>query len=133
MEALKILLADDNSKFRNSAIRYLNSSLNFELLTWAESGEDALKKMEAFNPNLIIMDISMNGINGFETTKKIRRTNIKVKIIVLTLGKDLEYRNQALAAGADDFITKSDFGPVLLEKIERIFGKSTIKKSSKSK
>jgi DNA-binding NarL/FixJ family response regulator len=79
------------------------------------------------------MDISMKGMNGLETTKTIRRTNDKVKIIVLTLGKDLEYRNQALSAGADDFITKSDFGPTLLEKIEKIFGKSTVKKSSKLK
>jgi CheY-like chemotaxis protein len=132
MEALKILLADDNSKFRNSAIRYLNSSLNFELLTWAESGEDALKKIDAFNPNLIVMDISMKGMDGLTATKTIRRTNEKVKIIVLTFGKDMEYRNQALSAGADDFITKSDFGPALLEKIEILFGKNVIKKSSKS-
>lgn len=133
MEALKMLFVDDNSKFRNSAIRYLNSSLNFKLLTWAESGDDALIKVDAFKPDLIIMDISMKGMNGLETTKTIRRTNDKVKIIVVTLGKDPEYRNQALSAGADDFITKSDFGPTLLEKIEKIFGKGIVKKNSKLK
>jgi len=131
METLKILLVDDNSKFRNSAIRYLNSSLNFELLTWAESGEDALKKIDAFKPNLIIMDISMKSMNGLEVTKTIRSTNKKVNIILITIGTDQEYRNQALSAGADDFITKSDFGPILTEKLEKLFGKEIIKKNPK--
>ncbi len=133
MEKLKILLVDDNIKFINSAVRYLNSSLNFELLTWAESGEDALQKLDNFEPNLIIMDISMKGLNGLETTKKIREDNKNIKIIILTIEKSSEYRKRALLAGANDFLSKSDFGPILLGKIENLFGKSTLKKNSKKK
>ena len=131
MEALKILLVDDNVKFINSAVRYLNSSLNFELISWAESGEDALQKLDDFEPNLIIMDISMKGLNGLETTKKIRKAHPNIKIIVLTIGKEGEYRGEAIAAGANDFLSKSDFGPLLFGKIESLFGKSFSKKSPK--
>ncbi len=122
--SLRILLVDDNIIFRTSALRYLNSCLKYELLTWASSGEEALKRVEQFNPTLILLDVSLPGMNGLQTAKTIRSMNKKAKIMILTIGNDVEYIKEAKAVGADEFISKSDFGIDIERKIKNVFRKS---------
>ncbi len=121
MKALRILLVEDNHNFRNSAIRFMNANLRFEVLTWVSSGEEAIKKIETNGLDLVLMDISMEGINGIEASKKIRALNKNIKIILLTMSDNSEYRNEALAAGADEFIPKLEFSDKLIPTINNIF------------
>jgi len=121
MKALKILLVDDNSHFRNSALRFINSNLRFEILMWASSGEEAIKKIDTNEVDLIIMDISMQGINGLEAARRIREINKHVKIILLTISDNLEYKDRALNVGADDFISKFEFTDLLIPTVNKIF------------
>ncbi len=121
MKALKILLVDDNNNFRNSALRFINSNLRFEILMWASSGEEAINKIDSNNVDLVIMDIAMEGINGLEAAKKIREVNKTVKIILLTIADNYEYKNQAKIAGADDFISKFEFTDLLIPTVNKIF------------
>ena len=121
MKALKILLVDDNNNFRNSALRFINSNLRFEILMWASSGEEAINKVDSNNVDLVIMDISMEGINGLEAAKRIREVNKKVKIILLTIADNWEYKDKALNAGADDFISKFEFTDLLIPTVNKIF------------
>ena len=121
MKALKILLVDDNNHFRNSALRFINSNLRFEILMWASSGEEAIKKIDTSEVDLIIMDISMQGINGLEAARRIREINKEVKIILLTISDNLEYKDRALNVGADDFISKFEFTDLLIPTVNKIF------------
>ncbi len=123
MKALKILLVDDNNNFRNSALRFINSNLRFEILMWASSGEEAIERVNSNNVgvDLIIMDISMDGINGLEAAKRIRAINKTVKIILLTISDNLEYKDMAINVGADDFISKFEFTDMLVPTVNKIF------------
>ncbi len=121
MKALRILLVEDNFNFRNSAIKFINSNLRFEVLTWVSSGEEAIKRIEANGLDLVLMDISMEGINGIEAAKRIRTLNKSIKIILLTMTDNLEYRHEAIAAGANDFIPKVEFSDKLIPTINNIF------------
>ena len=121
MKALRILLVEDNFNFRNSAIKFINSNLRFEVLTWVSSSEEAIKRIEANGLDLVLMDISMDGINGIEAAKKIRSKNKSIKIILLTMIDNNEYKNEVIAAGANDFIPKVEFSDKLIPTINNIF------------
>ena len=121
MKALNIILVDDNNHFRNSAINFINNNLNFKLITWASSSEEAMGKILNYNFDLVILDLVMNGLNGFETTKKIRSFDKNIKIIITTLSNNTEYKKQSLAAGANEFISKQNFAEQLLPAINKIF------------
>ena len=106
---LKILIVDDKIPFLDTAIRYLNFNSRVELIGWALNGNDAIQKADQFNPDLILIDLSLPDMSGLETIKRIIKSKADQKIIVLTFHNDSEYRNEAKIAGAVDFISKDEF------------------------
>ncbi len=99
----RILIIDDESAIRN----ILNHSLKvsgYEIME-AESAEEGLKKTSEFHPHLIILDLGLPDMNGFDVLKKLRSwTNIP--IIILTVKDDESMKVKLLDAGADDYLTK---------------------------
>ncbi len=121
MKALKIMLVDNNNQFRNSAISFINNNVKFEIIMWASSSEEAITKISTHSFDLVILDLNIDGLNGLETTKKIRSFNKSIKIIITTFNNNFEYKEQSLAAGANEFIPKQNFAEQLLPTIARIF------------
>ncbi len=121
MKAIKILLVDNNNQFRNSAVNFINNNVKFELISWASSSEEAVNKILVNSFDLAILDLNMNGLNGLETTKKIRSFNKDIKIIITTFNNNPEYKEQCLAVGANDFIPKQNFAEQLIPSINKIF------------
>jgi len=85
----------------------LNES--FDFAGFASSGEEAIDKIKTNCPDIILMDIKMPGMDGFETTKHIKKMNPATKIIIMSLNDEKQYIEQTGAAGADGFINKSRF------------------------
>jgi DNA-binding NarL/FixJ family response regulator len=103
----KTLIVEDNDSFRQALRGLLSSrypSMNFKE---ARDGMEALNEVSAFDPDLIFLDIKLPGENGLELTRKIRASNSKAKIIILTSHDLPEYREAARAGGADHFLTKA--------------------------
>jgi putative two-component system response regulator len=102
----RILVVDDESIARIT-IDALLSSENYEMF-FAENGEDGIDVASEIQPDIILLDVMMPGMNGFETCRKIRSlTNLaEVPILLVTALDDRESRLAGLQAGADDFITK---------------------------
>lgn len=102
----KILIADDNQDSRELVIKIL--SKKGYLLYEAVDGEDAYKKITLEKPQLVLMDISMPKINGYELTRMIKGSgNFKdTKIIALTAHAMKGDRDEAFAAGCEGYITK---------------------------
>jgi DNA-binding NarL/FixJ family response regulator len=73
-------------------------------------GEEALRKLENTNPDLIFMDIRLPGMNGLEVTKIIKEANSDVEVVILTSYDIPEYRAAALRSGASHFFTKGNAG-----------------------
>jgi len=111
----KVLVVDDEQIARVT-IEALLSAENFEL-HFAENGEQAVSIAEKIEPDIILLDIMMPGMNGFEVCNKIRSMPklAETPIVLITALNDMESRMAGVKAGADDFITKPfDFHELLI-------------------
>ncbi|NEW09289.1 response regulator transcription factor [Paenibacillus sp. SYP-B3998] len=103
MKKQKIMIVDDEPKIVRFVAANLKS-LDFETLT-CQSGVEALEKVEGFDPDLILLDLMMPGMDGFDVLKRLR-TYSSVPIIMLTARSNSSDKVQGLNLGADDYLTK---------------------------
>ena len=106
MQETKILIVDDEEK----NIKLLKGILASEgyQLNGALNGEEALKKVAAIGPDLILLDIMMPGMDGFEVCKRLKQdeSTQMIPIVMVTALDEKEYSTRAMKVGADDFLTK---------------------------
>jgi len=100
----KLLLIDDEEDVRYSFQRIFDS-LEIEVAT-ASSGEDGLKLIPKFKPDLVLMDVRMGGMNGLETLRKIRASNPKLLVILMTAYGTTQTAIEAMKLGAYDYLLK---------------------------
>ena len=113
--AIRVLVADDHAVLRQ-ALRYmLESQPGLEVVGEASNGRDAVDLAEKLQPDVVLMDTVMPGLNGIEATRQIRRRLPKVKVLMLTGYQEDEQVAGALKAGASGYvIKKSDLDELLL-------------------
>ena len=121
---IRILLVDDSIHFIESARRFLSEELGVSVVGSALSGLEAVEKVAQLNPDLVLMDVSMPGMDGLEATQQIKARPKPPVVFILTLYDTPKYRDAAHRAGADGFIPKADFGEKLLPLIYSIFPKT---------
>jgi DNA-binding NarL/FixJ family response regulator len=126
MNLIRTLLVDDSPEFLEAAGRFLASDPDIEVVGSALSGKEAIEQVALLNPDLILMDLAMPGINGLETTRRIKEETKAPRVIILTLHDNPEYRAASESVNADGFIAKSDFGAKLIPLIHQIFEKDGI-------
>jgi DNA-binding NarL/FixJ family response regulator len=107
MKKARILIADDHDVVRTGLRLLLKSSPEFVVVAEASNGEEAVRLAEKQKPDVIIMDISMPGLDGIEATKIIISQNPEVRIIILSVHEDEEYAYQVLRAGASGYVLKN--------------------------
>ena len=103
---LRTLIVEDNDIFRKALKEMLRVRFPSMAIEEASNGEEALRKMPAFHPDVVFMDIRLPGKNGLEVTRKIRATDWSGTIVVLTSHELPEYKTAAYSCGADYFLTK---------------------------
>jgi DNA-binding NarL/FixJ family response regulator len=114
---IRVLLVDDHESFRSAARLVIAASGDFRLVGEAQSGEEAIAAATPDACDLVLMDIKLPGMDGFEATRRIRAHRGAPRVIVLSTYAADEYAATASAAGADAFITKSEFGPESLRRL----------------
>lgn len=102
------LLVEDNTEFRRVLADTLQQEFHDMEIREARSGEDALRIMCHRRPDLVLLDVQLPGINGFETAQLIRHCNHNVRVIILTAHDLPEYRSASQQCGADRFFSKND-------------------------
>ncbi|OGT73202.1 MAG: hypothetical protein A2W76_09540 [Gammaproteobacteria bacterium RIFCSPLOWO2_12_47_11] len=100
-----VLYVDDNDEILE-IIGMLMEGTDYHLLTVNDSSKAVAMCLEK-TPDLVLMDINMPGMNGFEVTKKLRRSGFNNPIVVLTASESDDDRKQAKAAGCTDYILKT--------------------------
>jgi len=115
---MKILVVDDENDIRT--ILDYNLKLNGFNVKCAKDGEKALELNETFLPTLVILDIMMNGIDGIELCKKLRKINPSIYILMLSASSDDYTRIKSYEAGCDDFVGKPIKMKLLVNKIKAI-------------
>jgi DNA-binding NarL/FixJ family response regulator len=117
-----VVLVDDSVPFINAVIRFLQGRYSGEVVVigTATSGEGALYQAATLRPQIIVIDLRMPGMTGFEVIPRLRSMFPETGIIALTHLDDEENRRRALAAGADEFVSKIATGTDLLPAIRRV-------------
>ncbi|EHA16298.1 response regulator transcription factor [Halomonas sp. HAL1] len=116
----KVLVVDDEPNIVLS-LEFLMEQAGFEVVT-AEDGEQALARVNDSQPDLLLLDISLPGISGFDVLERLRNeeATAQLPIIMLTAhGRDVE-REKGMALGADDYITKPFSTQSLVEKVKAL-------------
>ena len=118
---IHILVVDDDDGIRNLLKDYLFN--NNYIVSTAENGDQAKKKLEYFKFDIIILDVMMPGQDGYELTKEIKK-NINIPIILLTAKGEVENRIKGLELGANDYLGKPFEPKELLLRIKNIIANS---------
>ncbi len=118
---MRVLLVDDNEKFLKTLVRYVATFPEVEISGKAVSGEEAVKLCGKLNPDLVLMDINMKGLNGFDAARIIKSLEHPPKILLLSFNDLPEYRLKAVDAGADGYLSKAEISSGLLRRISSIF------------
>jgi DNA-binding NarL/FixJ family response regulator len=108
---VSVVVVDDQLPFRLAAKTVVNRTAGFELTGEAASGEDALSTVAELKPDLVLMDINMPGINGIETTRRLRADHPGIKVILLSTYSTNDLPSDARDCGAIAYINKEEFGP----------------------
>ena len=109
--AVRVLIVDDQEPFRLAARMVVEATDGFEVVGDAETGEDSVEAAHELDPDLVLMDVNLPGINGLEATRRILDGSTRVVILLLSTYEEAEYAPRAAEAGAAAYIPKSSFGP----------------------
>lgn len=109
---VRVVIVDDQEPFRDAARMVVELSDGFDVVGEAVSGEEALDTVRVLDPDLVLMDVHLPGIDGLEATRRIVAEAPRARVIlVLSTHDAADYEPRALAAGAAAFIPKASFGP----------------------
>jgi DNA-binding NarL/FixJ family response regulator len=109
-ESIRVLIADDHPLFRDGMQGLLGSLPDMEVVGEASSGEQAIELARALQPDVILMDIKMPGINGIEATREILHISPRISVLVVTMFEDDDSVFAAMRAGARGYLLKDSSG-----------------------
>jgi DNA-binding NarL/FixJ family response regulator len=108
---IRVLIVDDQEPYRAALRMVVDLMDGFEMAGEAQDGESALTLAGELEPDLVLMDVQMPGIDGLEATRRLTTAHRNIRVIVLSTYQADEYETAALEAGAFAFFSKADFGP----------------------
>jgi two-component system response regulator NreC len=103
---IRVLLADDHAILRKGVSMLVNAQSDMEVAAEAASGEDALREAQRVQPDVVVMDVSMPGLNGIEATRRLLEILPRIRVIGLSMYKDAVYVRELLRAGASGYLVK---------------------------
>jgi DNA-binding NarL/FixJ family response regulator len=118
----RVLIVDDHAFIRRGVQTILHAFPEWEFCGEAENGKEAIRLADELKPEVIIMDVSMPGLNGIEATRAIRKTQPGVKIVLLTLHESSELLRSAFRAGARGYLLKTDAEQELVRALTVVIG-----------
>ena len=122
-ENIRVLIVDDLPETRENVRKLLQFESDIEVIGQAGNGEEAVEMARQFQPDIILMDINMPGVDGIGASQQISEIAPMVQIIIMSVQSDPNYLRRAMMAGARDFLTKPFGGDELTAAIRRVHEK----------
>ena len=119
-DKINILLVDDHVVVRAGFRMLLATSDSLAVMAEASRGEQAIQLFDTLKPDIVVMDLSMPGIGGLETIRRLLQRDHEALILVFSVHHEQAYVSRALAAGARGYITKNSAPEILSEAIQTI-------------
>jgi DNA-binding NarL/FixJ family response regulator len=126
MDRIRILIADDHPVFRYGLRALLSAEPTTEVLAEVTTGEEAIEKARTLQPDVILMDLNMPGVNGIEATRRIVAEIPHISILVLTMFDDDDSVFAAMRAGARGYLLKGAEGEETVRAIHVVSGGEAI-------
>jgi DNA-binding NarL/FixJ family response regulator len=120
MSIVQILAVDDFQPWQQFISGVLESEQDLKLIGFAHNGEDAFKKVAELQPDLVLMDISMPEMNGFEAAKKIRCAAPNSKILFVSEHRGSDLVQAAFDVGGSGYVLKSDLNDALIPAVRAV-------------
>ena len=120
MANIRVMLVDDHDLIRYGLRRLLEDQNGIEVVEEADSGEKALEKVREAKPDVVLMDINMPGIGGYEATSRMSKSHPESKVVVLTAQTEGPLPKRILEAGAVGYLTKGCPVEEMVEAIQKV-------------
>lgn len=117
---LRVLLVDDHRMFREALRALLERSPNIEVVAETGNGSDTLAQIAETSPDIVCMDIGLPGMNGVETTRRLKAAHPAIKVIALSIYAERRYVLDMIEAGASAYVTKDEASDELLRAIDAV-------------
>ena len=121
----RVLVVDDHAVIRRGVQGILSTYPEWDLCGEADNGQDAIRLAGELAPEIVIMDVSMPGMNGLEATRIIHDVLPETKVLLLTLHSSSEFVRSAFRAGARGYVLKSDAENELVRALNVVIGEGT--------
>nr|MBN1229151.1 response regulator [Anaerolineae bacterium] len=120
---IRVIIVDDNDETRDGTRRLLEYEDDIEIVDFADNGLTAIEKIKAQNPDVVLMDINMPGMDGITATQRLQTEAPGTQIIIVSVQDDASYMRRAIRAGAVDFVAKPISSDELAEAIRQAYAK----------
>lgn len=117
---IKIVIADDHRLVREAWRLLLSRDPRLDVIAVCENGHRVVEASRILQPEVILMDINMEPMNGIEATRKIREFSTDIRIIGISVHTDLAYVNGLMQAGANGYVTKNSSGDEMIAAILQV-------------
>lgn len=118
---IKVLLVDDHVLLRDGVAILLKQADDIQVVGSLATGEEAISKVSALLPDVIVMDIHLTGMSGIEATRWIKERNPQVKVILLSIEVKKEFVSSGIQAGIDGYLPKDVEKAMLIDAIRTVF------------
>ena len=122
MASVRVLTVDDHATFREAARALIDATPGFEVAGEVHAGEDAVGAVMRLRPDLVLMDVGLSGIDGYEATRRLRYVRPATVIALVSASDDALEGEAATTCGAVALVRKQDLRPTLLQEIWQIHG-----------
>ena len=120
MTPLRLLIVDDHAVVRRGVRALLESRPGWEVCGEAVDGQEAIRKAADLKPDIVVLDISLPGLNGLEATSRILKESPGSEVLILTMHHSEELAQQVIKAGARGYVLKSDADQSLVAAIDKL-------------
>lgn len=120
MTKVRVVVADDHGVVRDGVRMILNSMQDAEVVGEAANGEEAVSIASILSPDIVVMDLSMPGLDGIEAARRIRQSCPSVKVVMLSMHATSEHVYQAFDAGVWGYVLKESAGSELVDAVQKV-------------
>ena len=117
---IRVFLADDHVAIRRALRDLLEAQVNLTVVGEADNGFDVVEQASQVRPDVVVLDVSMPGINGFEATRQICEASPSTQVIIVSMHLSRQHALQAMRAGANGYVLKESAGAELVNAIRTV-------------